>query len=857
MDRSAAAIQPAVSRGLSALALAALATGIGIAPPAGAKDWDVANCGAPYDTLRFAAEEGTWMSLDVHPSGDRIVFDLLGDLYVLPIEGGRAERLAGGVPWEIQPRWSPDGGKILFTSDRGGGENLWLMNADGTDARAITAETYRLPNNGVWHPSGEWVVAKKHFTSTRSMGAGELWMWRVPEGGDGVQLTKRKNDQMDAGEPCISPDGRYAYWSEDMSPGSSFAYNKDPNSRIYMIRRLDLETGEITNLVDVVGGAVRPEISPDGATLAFVRRVDDRSELSLFDFETGAIRPLWDGLSLDQQETWALFGVYPGFDWTPDGRSIVLWAQGGLWRVDVATGAPTSIPFRADVELAVAQPVRFSPDVSADTFPVKVIRWPQPDGRGGYLFQALGTLWRRAPGREPKALFDASSEFRFAPRVSPDGKRIAYVTWDDRTGGTVRTASIDGGKERTVFARPGHWVSAAWSPDGGSLVAQRGASDRYRGRLWDEDPGLWIAPADGKSEPRLVAREGTNPSFSADGERIRFLRRDGDRTVLSSVDLLGSDRRDHATSEHARELVLSPDEKWLAFEELWQTWVCPFPEQPGALDVSAKMKAVPVARLSRHGGGDLAWSGDSRTIYWELGPELFAADVDSVFAAAREAAAEKKAEAKAGKDEPAKDEPAGDEGEKAGDGDDPPKELPGTDVPLVNLGWDEPADVPATDLWITGATILPMDDLSRIENGVVHVVGNRIVAVGAADALAPPASAHVLDASGHTILPGFVDVHAHTGSSNQRVYAEQNWAFLANLAYGVTATHDPSNDTQMIFAQSELVRQGRLLGPRVWSTGTILYGAEGDFKTVIDSIEDADSAIRRTAAWGAFSVKSY
>lgn len=786
--------------------------------------WDVSDPGVPRDDLAFEATEGTWISVDVDPRGERLVFDLLGDIYTLPVAGGAATRIAGGIPWEVQPRFSPDGSRILFTSDRGGGDNLWIMNADGSEPRAITDEDFRLLNNGVWHPSGEYVVGRKHFTSTRSAGAGELWMYRIPEGGGGVRLTERKNDQMDVGEPCFGPDGRFLYWSEDMSSGKTFRYNKDPHKTIYVIRRLDLETGEIRNLIDVAGGAARPQVSPDGKSLAFVRRVGTRTVLSRFEFESGRIRELWDGLDEDQQETWALFGVHPGFAWVPNGESIVISARGGLWRVPVERGSPQAIPFRASVEISVAQALRFPPAIGDPTFPVKVIRWPRKIDHGDVIFQALGTLWRREANGRRKPLFPASSAFRFAPNPDRTGSRLVYVTWNDGRGGTVRTSRPDGGGERTVMGRPGHYAWAAFSPDGRQVVVQRVGGDRYRGDVWDEDPGIWIAPADGKSEPRFVLREGHRPRFRSDGQRLFLNAREGEKAALISVNLSGSDRQVHATSERATEFVLSPDEKWLAFEELAHVYLTPFPLHAGIVEVGPKMKNLPVVRLSSDGGTYVDWSADSRHVRWSLGPRLFEREIASLFA--ERAAAE------------------------------------GADtVPVapdsLDLGWDEPADRPDTDLWIVGATVLPMQDLTRIEDAVVHVVGNRIQAVAPRAELSPPPGAAVFDAAGKTLLPGFVDVHAHTSSSGYGVYAQQNWAFLANLAFGVTTTHDPSNNTQMIFAQSELVKNGTLLGPRIFSTGTILYGAESAYKTVIDTYDDALAALKRRAAWGAFTVKSY
>ena len=123
-------------------------------------------------------------------------------------------------------------------------------------------------------------------------------------------MTKRKNDQQDAGEPCMSPDGRYLYFSEDMTSGGRFQYNKDPHGQIYVIRRLDTETGKIKNIVSGPGGAVRPQVSPDGKLLAFVRRVRSKSVLFLHDLETGEQWPIYDKRHKDQQEAWAIFGVY-------------------------------------------------------------------------------------------------------------------------------------------------------------------------------------------------------------------------------------------------------------------------------------------------------------------------------------------------------------------------------------------------------------------------------------------------------------------------------------------------------------------------------------------------------------------
>ena len=147
------------------------------------KKWDVNNPGGPYRDVAFSVNEGTWLNIDLSPDGKEIAFDLLGDIYVMPASGGEAKVIRSGMAMEVQPRFSPDGKKILFTSDAGGGDNIWVMDKDGSHARQITKENFRLLNNAVW-VDNNYIVARKHFTSGRSLGAGELWIYHISEAAD-------------------------------------------------------------------------------------------------------------------------------------------------------------------------------------------------------------------------------------------------------------------------------------------------------------------------------------------------------------------------------------------------------------------------------------------------------------------------------------------------------------------------------------------------------------------------------------------------------------------------------------------------------------------------------------------------
>ena len=204
----------------------------------GSESWTVDAPQGVFDTVDISVNSGTWMNVDLSPDGKTIVFDLLGDIYRMPASGGAATRLTSDIAWQMQPVFSPDGSQIAFTSDQGGGDNIWVMDADGSNQRAVTTETFRLLNSPAWSPNGEFIVARKHYTATRSLGAGEVWMYHI-SGGTGVQLTERPNDQKDLGEPAFSPDGKYIYFSQDDTPGKTFHYSKDSLEGIYEIKRFE------------------------------------------------------------------------------------------------------------------------------------------------------------------------------------------------------------------------------------------------------------------------------------------------------------------------------------------------------------------------------------------------------------------------------------------------------------------------------------------------------------------------------------------------------------------------------------------------------------------------------------------
>lgn len=792
----------------AALALAASAPFAADAPA-----WDVNAEHGPTKTVRFTTDEGTWLDLDVAPDGRTMVFSMLGDLYRLPIAGGRATRLTSGPAWDVQPRYSPDGREIAYTSDRDGGNNLWRMQADGTRPVQVTKERFRLLNNPAWTPDGQYIIGRKHFTGQRSLGAGELWLYHR-DGGDGLQLTRQKNDQQDLGEPAVSPDGRYVYFSEDVSEGPTFQYNKDPHGLIYAIKRLDRQTGEIETLVSSPGGAVRPQPSPDGKTLAFVKRVREKSVLHLMDLDSGQVRPLWDGLERDQQEGWAIFGPYANFDWTPDGGALVVWGKDGkFWRVDATSGEATNIPFTAEVEQRVTEAPRQQKALPAGTFEPRMIRdvATSIDGRR-VAFHAVGRLWLREGGGRARAISDRNDRFEYQPSFSPDGRKLLFTTWSDETRGQVVERDLTSGRERVLTTVRGIYYGPRYSPDGQAIVFVRDGGNAMVGSAWGRDAGVYVMPAAG-GEPRKLADDGREPQFNADGSRVLYLTGGGLSKKLMSVGLHGEQPREVLDLKYVDAVTVSPDGRQVAFTELFNAYVAPLPATGAAIALSKDTKAVPVTALTTQIGAYLHWS-DADSLHWMAGGKYVSRDLGA----------------------------ARDDGG-------------------VAIAPDVAVDTPTDTVAITGGRVITMRDAQTtqevIEDGVVLVRGDRIVGVGRRGDVAIPAGARIVDATGKTVVPGFIDAHAHSSHFFSGVIPQANWTYYANLAFGITTMFDPSATTETVFSQAELVQAGRLVGPRVFSTGTILYGADGDFKAVVNSIDDARHHLGRLQANGAFAVKSY
>jgi len=820
----------------------------------------------PATPLKFTTDEGTWLSLDVAPDGRTIVFELLGDIYTIPIEGGKATRLTSGQSFDAQPHFSPDGKSIAFVSDRSQADNLWLMNADGSHPHALTRDTDQRYQSPTFTPDGKYVVASR---------GNDLYMYYVNGGAGGLRLTGDSTGGGRGGAAgggrggaapnvflgaAVSRDGRYIYTAMRNSTGGG--YNQ--TSLGWQIGVFDRETGRIFTKTNAVGSGMRPEVSPDGKWLAFGTRNNADESLMLLDLESGDERLLLPKIQRDDQESRPNRDLLPTYAFTPDSKSIIIAHHGHFWRANVADGHETMIPFTADVDMMIAGPTKETYPFNDASLVVRQIRdvAPSPDNKR-LAFTALDRVWvMDLPNGTPHRLAPSEDVGEFEPAWSPDGQHVAYVTWNDIDGGTVSRVRSDGsGRPQRLSSKPAYYEKPAYSLDGRRIVVGRGPRNMRKDREELERPPqqavgvelVWlpsaggvetlISPISNFGRPHFVTTD-TSRIYFSEGSTLVSMRWDGtdQKTILRTG---GGGRGGGGGGGGGGEMTISPD----GSKVIVQAGVKPYlieeiPQTGNAPTINATNPAqseVPVRLLTNVGGEFASWSHDSRKIYYALGHSLFTYDVAGAESAVRDSIAQ--AQARGDSTSTGAGRGAGRGGAAA-----PPiYEAARNDV-VITI----PRDKPKGTVVLRGARILTMKGSEVIPKGDIVVTDNRIAAVGAQGKVTIPSGAKIIDVSGKTILPGYVDIHAHIWPAFG-VHRSQPFEYLINLAYGVTTSRDPQTSTTDVLSYSDMVEAGEFIGPRIFSTGPGVFSAEN-----IRTLDDARHVLTRYSEfYNTETIKQY
>ena len=789
----------------------------------------------PLDVGRripIKTNEGTWMSLDVSPDGKTVAFDFLGDIFTMPITGGKPTQFTSGMSFDSHPKYSPDGTKLLFISDRSGGENIWWFATDKKDSLQVTKGNTDHYQSAEWTPDGNYIVGSR---GTRNL---KLWLFHK-EGGSGAQLIS-KPDNLKTVEPVFGNDGRYIWFAQRTS-----AWNYNAQLPQYQLAVYDRENGEIDRRTQRYGSAFTPTLSPDGKWLVFGSRHNDQTGLIIRDLKTGDEKWLAYPVQRDEQESIAPMGVLPAMSFTPDSKEIVASYGGKFYRIPAAGGDAINIPFEIETELLVGPRVDFKYPIKDDKdFVATQIRDAavSPDGKQ-VAFTVLNRLYLYDIQKASYRRLTSNNFTEAQPSWNSDGSQLAWVTWDNQMGNIYKlNFKLKDAKPIKLTNTPGLYTEPVWSLQSNKIVFFRGSAQTFRdaeGPFFQgaQEDLLWISGDGGTINFIAKAKGRSTPHFTKTDDRIYLyngqkgllsIRWDGtDEKVLlkvTGITVYGSapDENNCMLNESAMEpaqepsvadvIKIAPEGDQALAQINNDIYVVTIPKTGGdvpKISVADADKAqFPSRKLTKLGGEFASWSSNAKNIYFTLGNAFFTYNLDS--AKLKESALKKKK---------AEEEKAKEDGEKKEEKkDDAKKKDEGYKPAELRIKVTVQKDIPQGKILLQNARIITMKGDEVIEKGDVLIENARIKQVGSAGSIAVDASVQKLDVSGKTIVPGFVDTHAHMWPA-WGIHKSQVWMYAANLAYGVTTTRDPQTSTTDVLTYSDMVETGQIIGPRIYSTG--------------------------------------
>ncbi len=761
----------------------------------------------PERKIEFTTDEGTWLSLDVSPDGRTILFDMLGDIYTLPIKGGTARLLLGGTAFDSQPRYSPDGSRIAFLSDREGSENVWVANVDGSQPRRISGETQLIFASPEWTPDGKQVLASR---GTGKLGF-ELWAYDADGSGPGKRITTGK----------FSPDG-----PPQMNNVIGVAPTSDGNSLYYAIRmgrmpganqtfplwqiaHLDRRNGAEEFVTQEQGSAFTPALSPDGSKLVYATRYETETGFRIRDLKTDDERWLAYPIQRDDQETFfePSRDLVPGYTFTPDGSAILASYGGKINRIDIATGRSTIVPFKVNVALDVGPLLDFPERIDDGPVRARIIQSPteSPDGKR-LAFSALAHIHVvDLPNGKPRQLTNTPGG-EFEPVWSPDGQWIAFITWTDQ-GGDIWKIRADGSEQPQRLTRlSAYYCNLSWSLDGTKLVALKTPtriqrSDQRNFPILQAAPSqdlVWLPAEGGNTNFVMHANGALHPQITTPSDRIFY----HVGSELLSVRLDGTDRRKHVKLVGygaggrefgiAADVQVSPDGKWAlavfhAFHS--QAYLVAIPEGPNPVTVNVTSPTGDARMFALTGVDYLAWGSKGEKVTWAAGSTYYRQNLEAV------------------------------------------KKQNVLDIQQTEVVVERPRKHPTGTVVLRGGRAITMRGDEVINDSEVVITGSRIVDIGRRGSVAVPQGARVIDVTGKTIVPGFIDMHDHWLDIQREVLDLRNWNFLMTLAFGVTSGRDPQIESTDTFVYGDLVEIGDIIGPRVFASGPGVFWTN-NFQTV-------------------------
>lgn len=735
--------------------------------------------------IDYTVSEGTWISLDVSPHGNQIVFELAGDVYAVPMQGGDAKRLASGLAFQSQPRFSPDGNQIAFISDESGSENIWIMDADGMHPRQVTKLTHPFLMTPEWSADGKYIyVTQSDGQGMRSAGftkgEAELLQYDITTG-EGNRVVA---NTAGPASYLVSSCAPGPYVSQVSADGSSVLYTL-VRPRAYGVRqgagsqvvRHQLVTHAEERLSLEGANPMKAMVSPDGRWLVYGAENRGLAGFRLRDLTTGEERWLKPQTQRSELEARASRDVLPNFDFTPDSRYVIAAYQGKLHRLELATGHDEVIPFTARIEMDLPPAIHVPVRLSNTTVAPRIYQHLALSDKG----MAAVSVWSAIhlidlQNGKLRKLNSSPVTGEFMPAWSHDNKYIAYVSWGPE-GGHIWKVPVQGkGPAVRLTSKPGMYMDPAWSADDKEIVAL--FTPLGPARAIAQGPFLEMMRA---TETEIIHIElSTNAEVSwgrANGARLPHAAADG-RWYLSAPEGLislnkeGKDRKVQLRVERpGPPTAIPPFQKVLSNnsgskvailynERLYQA--------NGGSELFQPAKAPAGSLLTDRMPRTIAFSPSGNRLGWIEGSTLYWQE--------------------------------------------------GNAQPVsLQLNLEKAVDKPQGLLLLRGARLITMEGKEIIDPGDVQIEGNRIKAIGPGGTLTVPPGTVTMDMGGKVIVPGFIDVHAHAAVRSE-LLDSYNPSMLANLSFGVTTIRDPQNGPDML-AYADAIEAGEMMGPRIYTTG--------------------------------------
>lgn len=835
----------------------------------------------PERTIAFSTDKGTWISLDVSPDGKSIVFDLMGDIYMMSITGGKAKALTNGLAYDVHPRFSPDGKSLVFISDKSGSDNIWTMEIATKKDTQLSKEKKENFFAAEWTPDGQYIIGSKGRRNPK------LHIYHR-DGGKGNELISEPKE-LKTIDPAIAADGELIYFSQRKN-----AWNYNAQLPQYQIGTYDMVDGDVATITSRYGSAFTPTLSNDGSWMVYGTRFEEETGLVLRNLKSGEEKWLAYPVQRDEQESIAPLGVLPAMSFTPDSENLIASYGGKIYAISLESNMAKEIPFEVDVQLDLGPrldfkyPIEDTPDAL-----VTQIRdaKPSPDG-SQVAFTALNRLYvMDLPNGTPKRI--TNHDFTEAqPAWSPDGKFLVFTTWKTG-GGHLYKTNVDGRiKMEQLTKVAGIYTNPSWSYNSNRIAFNRGSAQTYDDAISTfsdsaQEDLVWIPSAGGNINFIDKSKDRTYPHFTKVDDRIYLfdskkglvsIRWDGSdeksHLELKGIETYGSSDafgKDHNEDHYLPSIMPSSEEGWRAEDkaskasqilispdgtmalakinnDIYSVIIPKYGKTPSISVAKPHEAAFPTMKLTIMGGEFPVWSSNSKMVQWSLGASHFKYDLEAGKKFNDSIADIKKKEKELKElgtktDSIKKDRSNGEDS----------KQDPKFKAEEYKIKVTYKKDIPKGSLLLKGGRIITMKGDEVIENGDVLIENNRIKQVGSSGSFAIPEGTKILDVAGKTITPGFIDTHAHMWP-NWNVHKSQVWMYSANLAYGVTTTRDPQTATTDVLTYADMVEAGELHGPRVYSTGP----GVGYWSYQIESLEHAKDILRQYSEYyNTKSIKMY